>query len=970
MSARALRGARLDYPLDGRVDSLVARWAETTPHATALRWGDTRISYRQLSMLAEAQRRVLAAKGIGRGDVVAVRLPRGPRLVAVLLGVLATGAAYAGGSVDWPRERFDAIARQCSAREIIDEHTPAAPATSELLHVEFGAAADPCCVFSTSGSSSGQPRAVLVPHSGTTRCAFDPAMGFTSQTRMWQISPLGWDAMSLELWGPLINGGTSVLYTGTHPTPADLRAEIAAGLDSVFLTTSLFNAFVEEDVDAFAGLRRVVTGGERISPTHVRRLRAVQPELGIVNIYGPAECSIMATRYTVPVGEEIDDIPIGEPVPNTAVRLDDDEILLGGDCVGIGYLGEPQATADRFQVGDDGLRWYRTGDLGSIDGLGRLVFAGRVDRQFKIRGTRIAPEEIEAAMDGLPGVWRSALLPITRGSATETLACYVGTALPDTIRAHLASRYPAAFVPRTMLCLESLPTTSNGKLDTAALIAIAGLDTVVEPAAPEQMSPEVRRIADAASELLDTPVGPDTDLFDAGADSITVIRLAGRLGLTAASVLSGRTPRLIAATAAPRTDDTPAGQDADGRWVVNLPLTQYRMWWTESHHPGNADMINPLVFEVDGDLDTEAFASAVRAVVARHDALRTTLRPQSRRWIDAVPATGLLPECSVVEHSAAAVREFIAAPFDLAGDLPLRARIFRINATRHVIALAVHHVAYDGWSEAVLCQDLSTAYAGAELPRAHGFRDVALAQIRRTPSAGRFWFDHLAGVPEIPLVPPGAVSPGSGPVAEYRPAADAIDRGAVQRICARYRVTDTVVYLAAWVWALRCETQSTDFAIGMPLSGRTIAEAEDVIGCFASSAVLRFPSDVRTIEDCLTHGAELLERLLLDQYVPLERILAEQPPASTGRNPLCQVGFVMQNVAPGRLTLGAAQVRQQPVPRTESLFELALEIHKASRDVVIWHRTDLVPAQRAARLATRWLAAVEELATERAGAQL
>jgi mycobactin peptide synthetase MbtE len=965
-----LRGSCLDYPLDGRVDSLVARWAEVTPEATALRWGHTGISYRQLSMLAEAERRVLAEAGIGRGDVVAVRLPRGPRLVAVMLGVMATGAAYAGGSVDWPRERFDAIALRCSARAIIDEQTPAAPVTSEPLRVEPGASADPCCVFSTSGSSSGQPRAVLVPHSGTTRCAFDPAMGFSSRTRMWQISPLGWDAMSLELWGPLINGGTSVLYTGTHPGPSELRAEIADGLTSVFLTTSLFNAFVEEDVDAFAGLERVITGGERISPTHVRRLRSVHPGLGVVNIYGPAECSIMATRYSVPPGEEVGDIPIGEPVPNTSVLLRDNEVLLGGDCVGIGYLGEPEATEERFEVGEDGLRWYRTGDLGSIDAQGRLVFAGRADRQFKIRGTRIAPEEVEAAMDGLPGVWRSVLLPVTRGSVTETLACYVGTARPDTVRAHLARSYPAAFVPRTVLGLERMPTTSNGKLDTAALIAMARSRTEDEFVAAEPVSPAVARVAAAASELLGTLVGPDTDLFDAGADSITVIRLAGRLGLTAAGVLTGRTPRLIAATAAPRTDDAEAGQDLGTRWVANLPLTQYRMWWTESHHPGNADMINQLLFEVDGELDTEAFAAAIRAVVARHEALRTTLRPASRRWIDAVPAADLRPECPVVEHSAAAVGEFIATPFDLAEDLPLRARIFRIDQTRHLVALTVHHVAYDGWSEALLCADLSAAYAGTVLPGANGFRDVALDQIKRAPSAGRFWFDHLAGVPEIPLVPPGAVNSGAGPVAEHRLSADALDHAAVQRICARYRVTDTVVYLAAWVWALRGETQSADFALGMPLSGRTIAEADEVIGCFASSAVLRFPDNVATIEDCLAHGAALLERLLLDQYVPLERILAEQQPPGTGRNPFCQVGFVMQNMPPGLLELGPARVQRRPVPRTESLFELALEIHKATGEIVIWHRTDVVAAERVARLAEGWRAAIDELALEQAGAHL
>lgn len=988
MDDQVLHGPHIDYPLDGRVDSLVARWAQATPHATALCWGADEISYRRLCSLAEAERRALAAQGVGRGDVVAVRLPRGPRLVAVLLGVLATGAAYAGGSMDWPRERFDAIARRCSARVIVDEHTPPAPAAGadQPLRTRPGASSDPCCVFSTSGSSSGQPRAVLTPHRGTTRCALDPGLALDSATRMLQISPLGWDAHSLELWGPLINGGTSVLFTSTHLTSGDLRAEIDAGVNTIFLTTSLFHAFVEEDTGAFAGLRTVVTGGERISSAHVRRLRAAQPGLVIINIYGPAECTVLATRCVVPAGAEVGEVPIGLPVANMTVTVRDGEILLSGDGVGIGYVGEPGATEERFRTGADGVRRYHTGDLGSVDGHGMLAFAGRADRQFKIRGTRIAPEEVEAVMDAMPGVWRSVLLPVTRGAVTQTLACFVGTADPDEIRSHLASRYPAAFVPRTVLRLEHMPTTSHGKLDTAALIALAELKAAVDDHGGQAMSPEAALVADAAGELLGTPVGLDTDLFDAGADSIVAIRLASRLGLSAAAILSGRTPRAISAASvisaeqgrpAELADARDVGVDGgsddgahddSGRWVANLPLTQYRMWFLESHNPGIADMINPLIFRVRGDLDTAALAAALRAVVARHEALRTTLRPRSRRWIDAVTGPGDQVTCETAAYTEAALHDFVAAPFDLAEEPPVRARIFRVSGTEHLVALAVHHVAYDGWSEAVLCRDLSAAYDGAILPPAHGFRAVALTQIRRAPRTGRFWFDHLAGVPEIPLAAPGDVPAGPGPVTEHRVPADAIDRAAVAAICARHRVTETVVLLAAWVAALRAECRSTDFAIGMPLSGRTIAEADDVIGCFASSAVLRFPPDVPTGQDCLIHAAGLLERLLADQYVPLERVLAEQRPAATGRNPFCQVGFVMQTMPACELTLTGAQVDRLPVPRTESLFELALEIRKATGEILIWHRTDVVPAERAARLGRRWIDAIAALAAEREGA--
>ncbi|MBO0868658.1 MAG: AMP-binding protein [Micromonosporaceae bacterium] len=968
MAITELHGPAVGYPLGGRVDALVARWAGIAPESPALRWGDRVVSYAELVGGARAVAAALAASGLCPAQRVAVRLPPGPDLVQVLLGILMCGGVYAGAAMDWPRDRYRQVVEQTGAVLAIEETSGLfAPAGGSGRYPGNGGPADPCCVFFTSGSS-GRPRAVLSPHSGTSRIALDPYLGFDRRTTMYQISPLGWDAMSLELWGPLINGGTSVLHRGGPPTPGDLRAAVAAGVDTLFLTSSLFNAVVDEDVGALSGLRYLMTGGERISAHHVSTFRAAHPRMRLSHVYGPVESCIYATGYDIPAGPAVaDDYPIGRPLANTGAYLVDGQLALSGDGLALAYLGDPEATADRFRVralgpGGAPVRVYLTGDVVDLDDAGQLCFRGRRDRQFKLRGVRIEPEEVEAAMARVPGVARGVLLPLPLSGQvkSESVGFVTGTAQPATVREQLAALLPAAFVPNRVLLVPRLPANANGKLDTALLERWAGEQRqvdrkLVSHVEDGSVASEVDAVVRAAAELLGVPVGPDDDLFELGADSLTAIRLATRLELKAAAVLRGRTPRAIAGAAGVATGRRRQGRD--WRWVGELPISQYRMWYLEQQHPGTPDTIRQLLFHIAGPLDVPALSSAVDAVVRRHEALRTLLRAPDGRHVEpcVVTVDGVL-EVEPAED----IDEFLHRPFDLAHHIPLRAGLFQTGVQEYRLALAVHHTAFDGWSEGVLCRDLSAAYRGIALPGAPGFSAVARLQSRRAGDDDAFWLDHLRGVPEIALGSTPAA--GSGPLASVPVELSEVDTTAVHRMCAARRVTPGAVYLAAWVQALRAETGSLDFAVGMPLAGRTVAAAEEVVGCFASSAVLRFPRSIVDTDDCLRHSGELLERLLGDPYVPLERAYFDLRPPQTGRNPFCQVGFVLQNNQHDDLSLAGLTVHAIQVRPRRSVFELALELWKQTpQDSQIWYRTDVVDPARAARLAEGWLTVVAEL---------
>jgi non-ribosomal peptide synthetase component F len=244
-----------------------------------------------------------------------------------------------------------------------------------------------------------------------------------------------------------------------------------------------------------------------------------------------------------------------------------------------------------------------------------------------------------------------------------------------------------------------------------------------------------------------------------------------------------------------------------------------------------------------------------------------------------------------------------------------------------------------------------------------GFHEAARHQIAVTrPRTDDFWLEHLDGVPDLPLDSlPGA---GSGRVRELPVPLEEVDQDAVRAASQRLGTTSSAVYLAAWVLALRDETSARDFALGTPLAGRIVAEAEDVVGCFASSAILRFPGTVGDGDDCLRYAADLLEQALTDQYVPLERILWTLAPEPTGRNPFCQVGFVVQNNSHDTLTLGDLPVGRIRLPQTESVFEMALVLWPGSTlGSHLWFRDDAVSDDRAARLITGWLHHVRSLGT-------
>ncbi|XNL25042.1 amino acid adenylation domain-containing protein [Longispora sp. K20-0274] len=566
----------MDHPYDERVPELFAAQARRRPHSPAVVCAGRTLTYAEVDERSEALAGTLAARGVGPGALVGVYLPRGADLVVALLAVLRAGAAYVPLDPLYPRERIAAMLADARTAIVLTHGAlltdlpdgRAALALDHLIHprdrrvpveVDPARADDLAYVIYTSGST-GRPKGVEVTHRGLTNFlrSMAAAPGLAEGDRMLAVTTVCFDIAALELFGPLITGGTVELV------PAELAADgaaLAAHLADVRptvmqATPATWKMLLAAGWTGDPGLR-VYCGGEALPPALAERLLDRAGE--VWNLYGPTETTVWSTVSRLRRGRPV---TIGRPVANTTCHVLDaelrpvppgvpGELWIGGAGLARGYRDQPELAADRFRDTDHG-RLYGTGDLARWTSGGELDHLGRLDHQVKIRGYRIELGEIESALLAHPDVAQSAVITRPDGHGEPRLLAYLTPtpgARPDPValRAHLAHTLPDYMLPTVFTVLAALPLTPNGKLDRQAL---------PEPAAAPGRAPRTTREAQLCqlyAEALDIDaVGADDDFAILGGTSLTATRLAARarevgLRLTAREILAHPTPAALAA---------------------------------------------------------------------------------------------------------------------------------------------------------------------------------------------------------------------------------------------------------------------------------------------------------------------------------------------------------------------------------------------------------------------------------------
>jgi amino acid adenylation domain-containing protein/non-ribosomal peptide synthase protein (TIGR01720 family) len=775
-----------DYPSTACLHELFQAQARRVPDAPAVVCDGVRLTYAELDARADRLAHELVGLGVGPDILVGLCLERGIEMIVSVLGVLKAGGGYVPLDPNYPTGRLALMLADTAApvvlterrftdrlpsvapvvcldepwpserRQTEDQPTEDQPTEDQLTEDQLSedravavarvpVRADNIAVVVYTSGSTGTPKGVMLSHRGLVRLVLPSGTHtFGGDEVVAEHHSISFDASSNELWNALLTGACLAICPAGVPSVERLGAFLAANhVTTMSFTTGFFHAVVDADVDVLAGLRKIVIGGEALSPAHCARVRERYPSLEIIDVYGPTECSVVTSCAPVDRAARAGDVvPIGAPIPNTRVYLLDTDLnpvpvgvtgeaYVAGHGLARGFWRQPGLTAQRFVASPfdaPGALMYRTGDLMRRRPDGALEFVGRTDDQVKIRGFRIELGEIENVIARRPEVAQAAVVVRQDTPGVKRLVGYVvpetgATADLTELKAHIASVLPEYMVPTAFVVLDRMPLNPNGKVDRQTLPAPSSRQSegtaFVAPRTPVEQT-----LADIWADVLGVErVGVDDDFFELGGDSILSIQVVFRtrragLHISSNDVFRHRSVALLA-TVVEQGEHATAGQDAV---VGTVPLTPIQREFFDTHTIAPHHLNQSMLVELDDDVDEQALRAALAAITAHHDALRMWFERVEQQWRQyngpVVPVDVLRVHDLSGARDALAVMDELAAQADAGADLAdgplLRALLFRFDASaRPRLFITVHHLVFDAVSWRILVDDLDSAYQQA-----------------------------------------------------------------------------------------------------------------------------------------------------------------------------------------------------------------------------------------------------------------
>ncbi|PKV83178.1 non-ribosomal peptide synthetase [Streptomyces sp. TLI_146] len=959
--------------------------ASRTPHATALTFGTTHLTYRELDARADALAHRLTALGVRAETPVALLMRRSPDVVVAMLAVLKAGGAYVPLHTGYPEARMRRILTDTGCPVLlVDEEfqtfeaghartvrvtatdAPARPGTAPGPRVLAGQLA---YLMHTSGST-GEPKGVAITHKDLLDLVADRGWHSAESHRVLFHAPHAFDIADYEIWVALLSGWEVVVAPERDLTVAALGALIHdERITAVHLTAGLFRVVAEERPEILATVREVLTGGDVVAAAAVRAVRAACPGIAVRHLYGPTEATLCATSHLV-TDDVHGPVPIGRPLDNTRTYVLDQrlrlvapgtpgELYLAGAGIARGYWGRAALTAERFVAdphGAPGARMYRTGDLARWRSDGQLEFLGRADEQVKIRGFRVEPGEVETALAGCPGVRQAVVTVHTADDGDKRLVAHVvGEAGEAELRTQLAGLLPDFMIPSHLVLLDELPLTPNGKVDYRALPAPA----LTAAAGRAPRTPREEILAGLFGELLGLPTVPaDAGFFDLGGHSLLATRLVSRIRtalgveLSLRDVFRAQTVAALAELVSGAEGARPPLRRHELPARPPLSFAQQRLWFVHQAEENSASYNVPFAYRLRGPVDTAALAAALSDLTARHEVLRTVFpetdgEPGLRLLTGADAAVALEPERIEEAGLTEAVRRAAGRAFDLAEELPVRAHLFELGAEDFVLVLVIHHIATDGWSWGPLLDDLATAYEARRDGRAPRFTPLPVRYVdhtlwqRETLGAESdpgslisrqlgFWRKELTAMPAELALPydrprPAVASFAGGSVPVQ------VDADLHARLSAMAREGGCTVFMvvqAALGALLSRLGAGADIPIGTVVAGRADEALDGVVGFFVNTLVLRTDlSGDPTFAELLGRVREGDLAAFAHQDVPFERVVeALNPERSLARHPLFQVLLQVQSEAPALPRLAGVAAEGLPIESAVSKFDLGVDV--------------------------------------------
>lgn len=1009
-----------DRSILDRFDLIVSQHADRC----AVEGDKIRLSYRELDDASRGLAEVLTNVGVVPGGYVPLLVKRSPEFVVGVLAVLRCGAAYAPIDPQSPALRRTAMIEALSSPVCLADGSveppegvrsidPRAFLSGSGIAPDLGAKpnisrGDPAYVIYTSGTT-GTPKGVVVPQGGVLRLVVDADYAHFGPDQRWALaSAVAFDASTLELWGALLNGGCCVVQERALPSLEQLGRFLSErSITDAWLTTSLFNALIEEHTGHMRGLCQVLIGGERVSPSHIRRFIKACPDVRLINGYGPTENTTFSLCHTItPADAEEADIPIGTPIHGSTARIVDPsagpdepetelatgELLVGGEGLALGYLGRDDLTAQRFGTDQTGTRWYRTGDTVVRRNDGLIVYTGRLDRQVKVRGYRVELDDIEAILGRCPGVTGCAVILDGQTSTSQRIvAAYQGdpSLSTDGVREYMSRYLPPAHLPQRFTKVDSLPRGMAGKIDRGQVATLLAAMSETDNASEEDAIAEDSACAVKVAELVRARLGLDqhvilnskTDMSSIGGYSLLAMRLSADiegefgvwiepveiLGLKRIGAIAERIEDLLDRAETDERDTVEMGHPID---EDTIGATRQRIFLEHERDPTGRAMLVHQGWIIDSIEQPDGLRTVWSGIIARHDALRSSyavdedglrlvrLDHEKERWFYDEGLIGFDADQdnpTVPQHIAERLGVTIQA-----GQMPLRVHFWRREEGGCFLGVVYHHAAVDEWSLDLIAEEMMVALSGSGHPSTETFyREFAACEVawRDEESAQRLASRVCAtqsGEFALPESGPQkcVMLEVTGKGSEPQELATALDA-----ISVRHQVTPAAAGLAVFGDLLKDRFGEPGRWVLTPVSKRITTALQRLVGCCLDMRLIDTGGNKNESARYSSVGLQLREaqgRSTLALDTLRESVRQLRPDAL---DHLTRFGFTYREFTGAEIHRNGLTVRRVPLPQLAARFGLALHVERHADGVRLWFEAsrDFFSDAMLAELATEFV---------------
>ncbi len=961
------------------------------PSNTALNYDGDHLDYNRLNLLSDRLACALLDTGIQTGEIVALHLPTGIAMTVAMVAILKAGAAYLPLEVGAPIERLKFMLQDSESRLLLTHESTILDSniSQPIIYLNKNGWVDGdftqpkiwplvspealAYVMYTSGST-GTPKGVRVTHQAICRLVLDTNyVQIQESDRIGQVANSAFDAFTFEIWGALLNGASVIGIERDTTLNAQALAEelVQKKVNILFVTTALFNVLVRTSPDSLRDLRYLLFGGEQSDIGLVKEyLKSAQPE-HLLHVYGPTENTTFSTFYPVKIiREHATLLPIGKPIHGTSIFvLSQDqaltipgvvgELYLGGDGLSEGYLKRPELNTERFITHPfmKGERLYRTGDRVRLNLEGELEFVGRIDNQIKLRGFRIELGEIEAKILEIPGV-TAALTLFNRKLTQSKIVAYVETTLSHhDIRFNLEKNLPQYMIPAVIICLPLLPINRNGKIDRSKL---PDIDSKVQHSIIFPRNKIEETLVEIWREVIEcNEVSIEDNFFDIGGHSLLATRVVARvsnyfgLPLELRSIFEYPSVEKYAAWLKDKIShdnnhDVEKITLCDRDSTLLLSSAQERLWFLDQMNPGSPAYNISYALRFKGPLKTDVLKKALNGLIERHESLRTFfINAQGQplqKIIHSIDLELTQIDLRKVDEKNRAheleVRRLAQAlkPFKTDEAPLIRVSLYQMKEEDWVLGICLHHIIADGWSLGVLRRDLGKIYDAylLNIPTDLPILPIQYADYAQWDRSKRtdvesqlaYWKSQLTDLTplRLPCDFPRPATPSFKGAAQ-RFTIDANTADALRNLSKQWGATLYMTLLAAFSILLQRYSRQDDFAVGSPIAHRNHLDAENLIGFFVNTIVMR--CNMKNDASFIDHLQQIRETTLAGyahQDLPFERLVQElDPERDPTANPLIQVIFALQNAPASQQQLHDVVI--EPLEYLVATTRFDLEMH-------------------------------------------